>query len=206
MTSPAAGRTDAPETEVVLRALLEQVIPERGASLRIEEVADRARLLLAGSGVSATVYEETLTVRTVRYYRTKDIVSAPVGEVRNARYGARHVLEAAVARLAGHLHHLSLADAAERIRGLDEDGLLRLLAELVRLEREGQRPRRLPGRVSAPAATNGSATVAAEQSVTLRLPRGVILVVPADHPALRSGVPPDRIASSISDAVDRLLD
>lgn len=162
------------------------LLPGRAPALHIDRVVDRTRALLERLGVAPEVWEDRLTVRTVRYYRSKGIVSAPAGEGPNARYGRRHVLEAAVARLAGHLHHLSLADAAERIAALDEAGLAGLLAELAERQAEEDVPRPLPGAAPArPLPPAGRAPgVSAAASVTLRLPHGAVLVLPADHPAL----------------------
>jgi DNA-binding transcriptional MerR regulator len=210
MDTESAGAAARVEEE--LAALL----PGRSPALHIEQVVERTRLLLARLGVAPEVWEDRLTVRTVRYYRTKGIISAPFGEGPNARYGRRHVLEAATARLAGHLHHLSLADAAERIAALDDAGLAALLAELVDTTREESAAapplsvlpaRPLPGRApaSAPAgsgsAEDGSEPVAASHSVTLHLPHGALLVLPAGHPALARSP-----AADVGQAVAGLLD
>ncbi|HEX2190004.1 MAG TPA: hypothetical protein VHG51_13950 [Longimicrobiaceae bacterium] len=176
--APVDGRARVDEA---LAALL----PGRAPALPIDRVVELARALLERLGVAAGVWEDRLGVRTVRYYRSKGIVSAPAGEGPNARYGRRHVLEAAVARLAGHLHHLSLADAAERIASLDEAGLAGLLAELAERQAEDDGPRTPPGAAPArPLSPAGERGIAAAPSVTLLLPHGALLVLPADHPAL----------------------
>jgi DNA-binding transcriptional MerR regulator len=187
------------------------LLPGRSPALHIEQVVDRTRLLLGRLGVAPDVWDDRLTVRTVRYYRTKGIVSAPSGDGPNARYGRRHVLEAAVARLAGHLHHLSLADAAERIAALDEAGLAGLLAELAEREAEDSAARSLPGaararplpRPAPAAATEGAEAtpVSGMASVTLHLPHGALLVLPGDHPALARSR-----AADVGQAVAGLLD
>lgn len=185
-------------------ALLPRLFPEREPALNIEEVVRRTRLLLRELGVSPEVWDDRLTVRTVRYYRSKGIISAPTGEGPNARYGRRQVLEAAVARLAGHLHTLSLADAAERIAALDEAGLAALLGELAEQEREDQQPRPLPGaasRAAAAAPPAGARTVEAVPGFTLRLPHGALLVLPADHPSLRTWTP-EQVGRAVAEALE----
>lgn len=187
------------------------LLPGRSPALHIEQVVERTRLLLARLGVAPEVWEDRLTVRTVRYYRSKGIISAPFGEGPNARYGRRHVLEAATARLAGHLHHLSLADAAERIAALDDAGLAALLGELVDTTREESAAappltalpaRPLPGRAPASAPDQGAPEpVAASHSVTLHLPHGAVLVLPAGHPALARSP-----AADVGQAVAGLLE
>lgn len=64
--------------ETLRRALL-RLVPEADAALRLEEVTDHAKALLAAAGVAREVFEDSLTIRTVRYYRSKEIVSPPVG-------------------------------------------------------------------------------------------------------------------------------
>lgn len=187
------------------------LLPGRSPALHIEQVVDRTRQLLARLGVAPEVWEDRLTVRTVRYYRTKGIVSAPSGEGPNARYGRRHVLEAATARLAGHLHHLSLADAAERIAALDEGGLAGLLADLTDKAAEDSAARSIPGAAPArplPRPVQALAVEDGEQSpvgvaatVTLHLPHGALLVLPDDHPALARSR-----AADVGQAVAGLLD
>jgi DNA-binding transcriptional MerR regulator len=172
---------------------LDALLPGRAPALHIEQVVDRTRVLLGRLGVAAEVWEDRLTVRTVRYYRTKGIISAPRGEGPNARYGRRHVLEAAVARLAGHLHHLSLADAAERIAAMDEAGLAALLGELAEQEAEDSAAPPLPGLAARPLPRPAAVAppedgvpppVGVAAGITLHLPHGALLVLPDDHPAL----------------------
>lgn len=185
--------------------LLARLFPEREPALRVEEVVERALELLRGLGVSPEVWEDRLSVRTVRYYRTKGIVSAPSGDGPNSRYGRRHVLETAAARLAGHLHHLSLADAAERIAALDDDGLAALLAELAEREAGDHVPRPLPGAPAArrepdPPVETGVRVEAAE-GVMLHLPHGAVLVLPRDHPAL-TGASAEGVGRSVAEVLD----
>lgn len=187
---------------------LGRLFPERSPALRIEEVVDRTRGLLDELGVDPVVWEERLTVRTVRYYRSKGIVSAPGGEGPNARYGRRHVLEAAAARLAGHLHHLSLADAAERIAALDDGGLVGLLGDLVEKEREDHAPRPLPGLsaaprrpVSVPAGVAAGGPVRTSQVVAVHLPHGATLLLPQGHPALVR-MPAERIGRAVGEMLE----
>ncbi|HEX7243860.1 MAG TPA: hypothetical protein VF263_26470 [Longimicrobiaceae bacterium] len=188
-----------------LEELLARLFPEREPALRVEEVVELALELLRGLGVSAEVWEGRLSVRTVRYYRTQGIVSAPSGDGPNSRYGRRHVLETAAARLAGHLHHLSLAAAAERISALDDDGLVALLAELAEKEAGDHVPRPLPG---APAArrepgaeAEAGVRVEAAEGVILRLPHGAVLVLPRDHPALSGGRTAESVGRSVAEAL-----
>ena len=189
-----------------LDEILPRVFPEAEPALHIEEVVERTRLLLGHLGVSPGVWEDRLTVRTVRYYRSKGIVSAPSGDGPNARYGRRHVLEAAAARLAGHLHHLSLADAAERITALDEAGLVALLADLAGKEARDHAPRPLPGRVVAAPPVGGAEPesgmrVEAAEGVLLRLPHGAVLVLPSDHPALAGGRSVEEVGRAVAAAL-----
>ena len=189
------------------------LLPGGAQALHIEQVVERTRLLLARLGAAPEVWEDRLSVRTVRYYRTKGIVSAPSGDGPNARYGRRHVLEAAVARLAGHLHHLSLADAAERIASLDEAGLAALLGELAEREAEDSAARALPAAevprplprpapLPAAAAEGAPPPVRAAASVTLHLPHGALLVLPGDHPALARS-PAAQVGREVAELLDR---
>jgi DNA-binding transcriptional MerR regulator len=193
-----------PNREGAGAALVQRLVPERRATLSIEDVAQRAKLLLREAGVSPAVFEENLSVRTVRYYRSQEIVSAPEGETRNARYGVRHVLEAAVARLAGHMHHMSLADAARRIRELDDDGLVKLFIELVDLEQEDQAPRPLPGVATNRSAIAQTGAARIEPSVTLHLAGGAVLVLPGSHASLQSGQGAERIGAAVNDALAQI--
>lgn len=187
------------------------LLPGRSPALHIEQVVERTRLLLARLGVAPEVWEDRLTVRTVRYYRSKGIISAPAGDGPNARYGRRHVLEAATARLAGHLHHLSLADAAERIAALDDAGLAALLGELAETEAEESAARPLPAvaparplpRPAPPVPTDdGEAPpVGVAAAVTLHLPHGALLVLPDDHPALARS-PADEVGRAVAGLLD----
>lgn len=190
------------------------LFPGGAQALHIEQVVERSRLLLARLGVAPGVWEDRLSVRTVRYYRTRGIVSAPSGDGPNARYGRRHVLEAATARLAGHLHHLSLADAAERIASLDEAGLAALLGGLAEREAEdsaarplpaaagGPRPLPRPATLPAAAAEGAPPPVRAAASVTLHLPHGALLVLPHDHPALARS-PAAQVGREVAGLLDR---
>jgi DNA-binding transcriptional MerR regulator len=190
---------------------LDALLPGRAPALHIEQVVDRTRVLLGRLGVAPEVWEDRLTVRTVRYYRTKGIISAPRGEGPNARYGRRHVLEAATARLAGHLHHLSLADAAERIAALDDAGLAALLGELAETEAEESAARPLPAVAPAhplprpvppvPAEGGEAPPVGVAAAVTLHLPHGALLVLPDDHPALARS-PADEVGRAVAGLLD----
>ena len=184
---------------------LGRLFPERSPALHIEEVVERTRRLLGELGVAPEVWEERLTVRTVRYYRSKGIVSAPAGEGPNARYGRRHVLEAAAARLAGHLHHLSLADAAERIAALDDAGLAGLLGDLVEKEREDHVPRPLPGLSAAPRRPASAPPAGGEAEVSsvvaVHLPHGAALLLPEGHPAL-ARMPAGRIRTVVAEVLE----
>lgn len=74
--------------------------------------------------------KDRFRVRTIRYYRSEGVVQPPEGQTSNARYGWRHVLEVATARLAGHVGRWSLSQAAQKMEGLDDEQLTEFVAEL----------------------------------------------------------------------------
>jgi hypothetical protein len=118
-------------TEARLRSYLEQAfgVP-RAAALTAAEVTLHARQLLAVLDAPVVVVEKRLSERTVRYYQSQGIVTPPEGSTSAARYGVRQVLEAAAARLAGHVRHLSIEAAARAVSRRSEPELIRYLAEL----------------------------------------------------------------------------
>jgi DNA-binding transcriptional MerR regulator len=100
-------------------------------ALSASDVASHARDLLEAAGAVPEILERSLTERTVRYYQSQGIVTPPSGNTTNARYGTRQVLEAAAARLAGSVRHLSLAEAADEVAARDEEGLVAMISDLL---------------------------------------------------------------------------
>jgi DNA-binding transcriptional MerR regulator len=133
---------------------------EAEPALSASDVASHARDLLEVAGANPEILERSLTERTVRYYQSQGIVTPPSGNTSNARYGIRQVLEAAAARLAGSVRHLSLAEAAEEVAARDADGLVEMIADLLAKQpRPTQRARPLyAAETSGPSydASNGS--------------------------------------------------
>lgn len=150
------------------------------ATLTIEEVLDGTTRLLALIGADPEVYAG-VSVRTIRYYRQKGIVDAPEGRTVNACYGRRHVLQAAFARLAGHLHRITLEQAAARSGASDED-LLTEIAELASASEgasaasKATAARPLPGTVAYRRPV--------ESAVVFDLGGGAFLTLPTRHPVL----------------------
>jgi len=135
---------------------------------------------------------ESFSVNTVHYYRRKDILDEPDGRTSAARYGLRHVWQAAGARLAGFLGLVTLAEARDEMRGSDENTLMRFVAARVADARGRQAARSAPSDVRplrAVAATTPAPVAHAPSQITATvIPLGgdAMCLLPAAHAALRS--------------------
>jgi hypothetical protein len=171
-----------------LEAWRAQAVPDAAAPLAAEDVARLVRECFDALGVDPGA-GAGFSVNTVHYYRRKDILDAPEGRTSSARYGLRHVWQAAGARLAGHLGLVTLAEARLVMRGAAEPALRAFVAARVADARARQAVRRaassaapvrarpLPGVAAAPSAPG------AAPAVVIPLPGEAWCVLPAAHPA-----------------------
>lgn len=102
-------------------------LPDPAAPLGADDVARLVRDCCASLAIDPVV-AESFSVNTVHYYRRKNILDEPDGRTSSARYGLRHVWQAAGARLAGHLGLVTLAEARDIILGADETTLRHFVA------------------------------------------------------------------------------
>ena len=198
-----------------LAAWQQRAVPDPAAPLEAEDVARLVPDCLAALDVDASA-GAGFSVNTVHYYRRRDVIDAPVGRTAAARYGLRHVWQAAGARLAGHLGLVTLAEAREAIRGAEEGALRAFLAAraadawaraAVRRAggpdaargASGTLPNDAPG-VTSSALSGGAASArarplpgvaadadgATSEALVVRLPGEAWCVVPAAHEARRS--------------------
>jgi hypothetical protein len=210
----ASDRAAERQAAAELEAWRERAVPDPAAPLEAEDVARLVVDCFAALGVDTNV-GAGFSVNTVHYYRRKDVMDAPEGKTSAARYGLRHVWQAAGARLAGHLGLVTLAEARDVMREASEPTLLAFVAARVAdararqalresAEADGARP--LPGDADgtepppAPAArapSRNAAAPAAEAALpaagdpplpatVFALPGGAWCVVPSAHAALRS--------------------
>jgi hypothetical protein len=185
--SSVASRADA-EREIIaeLDAWRLGAVPD-SAPLDAETLARLVRECYAALGIDATVGAD-FSVNTVHYYRRKNILDAPDGRTSAARYGVRHVWQAAGARLAGHLGLVTLAEARKVMRGADERTLVQFVAARVMDARARQkmrspavatmRARPLPGVFAAPAQASPGGVIP--------LPNEAWCIIPSTHPAHHS--------------------
>lgn len=152
-TERAGGEVDATERPAVAEAEAEleawraRAIPDPATPLDADDVARMVRDCFAALHVDPAA-AESFSVNTVHFYRRRDVIDAPEGRTSSARYGLRHVWQAAGARLAGYLGLLSLAEARDRIRGADEAALRRFVAARVADARGRQAARQLGARAT----------------------------------------------------------
>jgi hypothetical protein len=168
-----------------------RAVPDAAAPLDAEDIAWLVRDCFASLAIDSGA-AESFSVNTVHYYRRKDILDEPDGRTSAARYGLRHVWQAAGARLAGFLGLVTLAEARDEIRGSDENTLMRFVAARVADARGRQAVRSAPSEVRplrAVAATKPAPVVQAAPKITATvIPLGgdAMCLLPAAHAALRS--------------------
>jgi hypothetical protein len=189
--SSVAERADV-ERAVVgeLQAWRSRAVPE-SAPLDADDVARLVPACFDALGIDAAVGAD-FSVNTVHYYRRKNILDAPAGRTSAARYGMRHVWQAAGARLAGYLGLVTLAEARKVIRGADERTLVAFVAARVLDARARQTLRRVA--LPSPSATVGLArplpgvlaAPAQAAEVVIPLPDEAWCIVPSSHPAHHS--------------------
>ncbi len=193
----------------------ERAIPDVAAPLDADDVARLVRDCFATLGIDAAVAER-FSVNTVHYYRRKDILDEPDGRTSAARYGVRHVWQAAGARLAGSLGLVTLAEARDTVRGASESTLKRFVAARIADVRGRSATRQSAvgemslstyevGRSSsAPRplrATRGSTRTGALQAAIVPLGENAMCLIPNGHAALRSTA----AARALVDALARAL-
>ena len=172
-----------------LHAWRARAVPD-SAPLDAEDVARLVRACFDALGIDPEVGAD-FSVNTVHYYRRKDILDTPEGRTSAARYGTRHVWQAAGARLAGYLGLVTLAEARKAMRGADERTLVAFVAARVMDARARQtlrapvtaRARPLPGVLAQPTQRVPAAGVAVG---VIPLPDEAWCIVPSSHPAHHS--------------------
>jgi hypothetical protein len=193
----AAAETENATDSRVAPVLLElerwraRAVPDPAAPLDAEDIARLVRDCFASLGIDSGA-AESFSVNTVHYYRRKDILDEPDGRTSAARYGLRHVWQAAGARLAGFLGLVTLAEARDEIRGSGETTLMRFVAARVADARGRQAVRSAPSeprplRAAAAGKPNPAAEVPSQITATV-IPLGgnAMCLLPAAHDALRS--------------------
>jgi hypothetical protein len=196
-----------------------RAIPDADAPLDADDVARLVRDCLAALGIDDEVARD-FSVNTVHYYRRKDILDEPDGRTSAARYGVRHVWQAAGARLAGFLGLVTLAEARDAMRGADESVLRAFVAARVADARgrqaaraetgaslaavEAPRPLRVAAEKVAAAASVAGARDANAPPFTatvISLGGDVVCLVPSTHQALRSPAAARRLVNALAAAL-----
>jgi hypothetical protein len=173
-----------------LHAWRSRAVPE-SAPLDADDVARLVPACFDALGIDAEVGVD-FSVNTVHYYRRKNILDAPAGRTSAARYGMRHVWQAAGARLAGYLGLVTLAEARKVMRGADERTLVAFVAARVLDARARQTLRRVTASSTAAAAGRARplpgvlAAPAQAAEVVIPLPAEAWCIVPSSHPAHHS--------------------
>lgn len=188
-------------TTRLIRETVQTIVPSSDPHLGIEEVLEAVIRIYRDLAIDPEVWE-SMSIRTLRYYRQENILSAPYGRTSKARYGRRHVLEAAVARLAGHLHQVTL-DTAKGLPDLSEDHLIERLAEMYELERRGRAHvvRAEPVRAVRPLQDARHPEASVRDLVAIDVGHGATLLLPRHHPALNG----NRRVAEVRDIVARSL-
>jgi len=183
-----------------------RAVPDPAAPLDAEDIARLVRDCFASLAIDSGA-AESFSVNTVHYYRRKDILDEPDGRTSAARYGLRHVWQAAGARLAGFLGLVTLAEARDEIRGSDENTLMRFVAARV-ADARGRQAARVAASEARPLRAVGEAkpapaAQAPSQITATVIPLGgnAMCLLPAAHAALRSPM----AARSLVDALAAAL-
>jgi len=212
----SAERVEAERRTVAeLDAWRARALPDASAPLDADALARLVVSCLATLGIDVADF----SVNTVHYYRRKDILDAPAGRTSAARYGVRHVWQAAGARLAGHLGLVTLAEARSMMRGADERTLVAFVAARVVDARarvhlrkvSAVRARPLPGaHLAAPAQralfVGGSALPTAPHrgtipAVVIPLSGDAWCVLPTSHPAHHSAASARQLVRELASAL-----
>lgn len=93
-------------------------------SWTLDEFVEQTAAALSASGLTGPAPDR----RTLRYYATLGVLSRPTPVGREVRYGRRHLLEVLATRRL-QANGTRLAEIAERLSGLDENGLAALAAD-----------------------------------------------------------------------------
>ena len=185
-----ADRTDLRRQVVTeLEEWRASVVP-LDAPLDADDLARLVRSCYSALGIEAAVGAD-FSVNTVHYYRRKDILDAPAGRTSAARYGVRHLWQAAGARLAGYLGLVTLAEARKVMRGADEQTLVEFVAARVVDARARQHVRStLPVQANGVQARPLPGVHATSPRpilpIAIPLPGEAWCVLPASHPAHQS--------------------
>lgn len=183
---------------------------EQLAPWNLRELASLASALLSASHVKPVNAAAAAhpTERTIRYYVTRQLVTAPEGRGTAATYGYRHLLQV----LAIKLHQMkgdTLESIAREMAAVQGDQLERRTAmalgpalpppeEVVPVDGE-----RAPRREPATGVPESSLALASAWRRIVISP-GLELHVAAEHPLSRSGVGDSSLADALRQAVDRL--
>ena len=171
--SPAVAPDErVSEVERELETWRAHAVPDASAPLDAEDIARLVRACFDALALDASL-AESFSVHTVHYYRRKGILDAPEGRTSAARYTLRHVWQAAGARLAGQLGLLTLAEAQEHMRDVDEAELRRFVAARVADARGRQASRHAASRAPATSARPLRATPA-HVSAPLSTAEGIV--------------------------------
>jgi hypothetical protein len=196
-----------------------RAIPDADAPLDADDVARLVRDCLASLGIDDEVTRD-FSVNTVHYYRRKDILDEPDGRTSAARYGVRHVWQAAGARLAGFLGLVTLAEARDAMRGADERVVRAFVAARVADARgrqaaraensaalgasEAPRPLREAARTVAAissTAAHDAPTAPPFTATVISLGGDAVCLVPSRHAALRSPVAARALVAALAAAL-----
>lgn len=172
-----------------LEAWRASTVPD-DAPLDADDIARLVRSCYAALGIGADVAAD-FSVNTVHYYRRKDILDAPAGRTSAARYGVRHLWQAAGARLAGYLGLVTLAEARTVIRGADERTLVEFVAARVVDARARQHMREArtvpaPSVQARPLPGVQVSSTSSPLPIAISLPGDAWCVLPPTHPAHHS--------------------
>ena len=178
------------------------------APLDADDIARLVRSCYSALGIESAVAAD-FSVNTVHYYRRKEILDAPEGRTSAARYGVRHLWQAAGARLAGYLGLVTLAEARKVMQGASEETLVDFVAARVVDARARQQVR---GAVPSPSLSPSAEAralpgirVAAMQTparpLAIPLPGEAWCVLPASHPAHHSSTAARELVDALAAAL-----
>lgn len=207
VVSAVSEKTDV-QRQVIqeLHAWRARAMPD-DAPLEADDVARLVRSCFDALGIDAHVGAE-FSVNTVHYYRRKDILDAPAGRTSAARYGVRHLWQAAGARLAGSLGLVTLAEARKVMRDADEPSLVEFVAARVVDARARQRMREgatvqpvVAAARPLPSVKFAAAAEPATLPIAIPLPGDAWCVLPASHPAHQSSAAARELVDALATAL-----
>jgi hypothetical protein len=220
-TSSAPDPTRSPEVRAIaaaIEALVGSLFPDAAVPLETQDVYQGSAAVLASFGLDATLTAD-YTPNTLRFYRRSGVVSAPEGRTTRARYTRRHIYEAVLARLVGHLALANLREAAALRATFSDDALPMAVAVRVREARSREALRQgrresvgrsfeapppnadVCSRRSTAGASAGQLVPAALR--TIALPGGAFFVLPEGHGALHDLVERETLITAVRTALTR---